>query len=128
MKDTKGLLIKLVACILKRKPHDSHLSVSDVAFDMSLSNDRIIVENSLSRLCGLWTSLYSKWRWSERIYDDFFCVALAFAKYHVELHPLRAIDSERFQPIKSALETLHWRDVSATVVFCRDKGIGVVCA
>ena len=57
-----------------------------------VSEDRIIVEKCLGRLCSLWTVVGSKFRWAEASYDNIFCFCLAMTNLHVKWNLLKAGD------------------------------------
>lgn len=84
-----------------KKRANQRLSLSDERFNKKVSSDRIIVENFFGRVCGLWSVLQRKWRWSEQSYDIVFRFCVALTNLHIRWHPLREEDYERFQRIKN---------------------------
>ena len=79
------------------------LSLSDEAFNLQASSDRIIVVNYFDRLNGLWTLFATKWRWNEGIYDDFFRVSTELTNFYIKSFPLREQDGEKFVRLRNRL-------------------------
>lgn len=87
----------------KRKPPHGILTVEEENTNKKISSDRIIVENFFGRVCGLWTILGSKYRWSENLYDKIFRMCLGFTNAHIRRHPLRDPDLDFFNKYKNRL-------------------------
>lgn len=84
----------------RKKPRNGHLSASEVADNVKLSSDRIIVENFFGRQCSLWGLMANKWRWSEELYDRFNAFTIAMTNAHVLRHPLRAEDQTFYHRVQ----------------------------
>lgn len=52
------------------------------------SSERDVVENTLGKLCSLWSLSFHKWRLNEVSYDTFFKIAIALTIFHVKIFPL----------------------------------------
>lgn len=102
-KGYQGILEILRGIHPVKRPPRGVLSISDETFNRQVSSDRIIVENFFGRLCGLWSLMSSKWRWSQTLYDDFFRAATALTNFHIKSHPLRAEDRDKFSRIRNRL-------------------------
>lgn len=68
-----------------------------------VSSDRIIVEIVFGLLCGLWTLMSDKWRWSESLYDEFFSLSVSFTNFHIKWMPLRAVGRQNFQRLRNQM-------------------------
>ena len=84
----------------KRKPQGS-LSPADFSTNKFVSSDRILVENFVGRLCGLWNVLRSKWKWSEINYDSIFRLCLGLTNFHIRWKPPRDDDMQLYQLLTS---------------------------
>ncbi len=70
------------------------LSREEIEFNTKHSSNRILPENYCVRMGQLWSSLPSKYLWSESIFDLFFAIGIAFDKFHIFMHKLRDDDNE----------------------------------
>jgi len=72
------------------------LSHNDVKRNNSIASDRVINENFFGRQTTLWRASSATWKWSHELYDYVNDCCTAFTNYHIALHPLRAVDGERY--------------------------------
>lgn len=57
---------------LIQEKYKYNLKFSEKELNRNFSNDRIIAENYLGRLCGLWMGFHQKFEWSKTLYDEVF--------------------------------------------------------
>ena len=91
------------AIIPMKRPPRGVLSLSDEAFNRSVSSDRILVENYFGRLSCLWSLFAVKLRLCLGLYDDYLHVAVALTNFHTKSHPLRQQDGDKYIQLHNRL-------------------------
>lgn len=94
------------AIIPKKKPKNGTLSRSDTQRNERIASDRVLVENFFGQMCGLWNLMGGKWKWAEGDYDAYFKLCAGFTNMHINWHPLRTEDVDRFRRLRNRLDDI----------------------
>lgn len=78
----------------RKKPKNQERSAEDIAFNKTITHQRIIVENWFGRLKVLWNIMYQCYRLKLSFYDDLWKFCASITNYHILHHPLRHEDEE----------------------------------
>ncbi|KAF1328231.1 Tkl protein kinase, partial [Globisporangium splendens] len=97
--DYQGAQTQIRTIQPKRKPRGGTLQHGDLARNVLISSDRVLVENFFGRMSQHLKVMHATCKWNKSRCDISARLCVALTNVHVHLHPLRVDDGEHYRSV-----------------------------